>query len=416
MRIGVLTHNYPRFQGDYVGSFIEASCRELARQGQQVTVLAPYDPAFDRPMREDLGEGAIDLILYRYAWPRWLHRVGYGRSMRSDLALRLEGYLLSPAMIVSGILSTWRWVRRTRPDVLHAHWVLPNGFIGAVVSRITGVPLVVSVPGSDAQVARSNALFGAMARFAFMRAGVITANSADLRDAVASVGADPAKFDMIVYSTDANRLHPDHRGVAELRSTLGIGANDIALLAVGRMVPKKGFDDLVRAMADAALRSRAVVAVLIGDGDEWAAWQALGRQLGVADRLRWVGRVAADRIATYYNAADVMVMPAVTQPADGLNVCVLDAMSCAKPVVGSDVAGNPLAIVDGVTGVIVPQRSPQALAAAIARLADDAPLRQRMGDEGRRRIEGELGWPALTRRYVRHFQTLAGRTSRSPVA
>jgi glycosyltransferase involved in cell wall biosynthesis len=330
--------------------------------------------------------------------------------MRSDLALRFDGYILSPALIASGVISTLGWARRAAPDVLHAHWVLPNGFIGAVVSRLTGIPLVVSVPGSDAQVARSNALFGAMARLAFRQAGLITANSAELRDAVVGVGADRAKFDMIVYGTDPDRMRPSRTGVDELRQSLGVSAGHIVVLAVGRMVPKKGFDVLLRAMAEPTLRLRPVVAVLVGEGDEWAAWKALGRSLGIDDRVRWVGSVPSDRISVYYNAAEILAMPAVTEPVDGLNVCVLDAMSCAKPVVGSNVAGNPLAIVEGVTGMIVPERSPAALATALAAVADDPDLRLRMGAAGRRRIDEELGWPALTRRYVAHFESLARRT------
>jgi glycosyltransferase involved in cell wall biosynthesis len=116
--------------------------------------------------------------------------------------------------------------------------------------------------------------------------------------------------------------------------------------------------------------------------------------------------VPKNRIGIYYNLADILVMPAVSRPADGLNVCVLDAMSCAKPVVGSGVAGNPLAVVDGVTGLLVQEQDAPALAAALARLVDDPALRQRMGAAGRTRIEQELGWPHLARRYVDHFARL----------
>ncbi|MEZ4716815.1 MAG: glycosyltransferase [Caldilineaceae bacterium] len=161
------------------------------------------------------------------------------------------------------------------------------------------------------------------------------------------------------------------------------------LLAVGRMVYKKGFDDLLCALADPALDRRAVVAVMVGDGDQRAAWEQLAADLGVAAQVRWVGTVPKDRIGVYYNAADVLVMPSVSKPADGLNVCVLDAMSCAKPVVGTDVAGNPLAVVDGVTGRLVPEQDPAALAAALAELVADphqrghgsrqAPHRNRVG-------------------------------------
>ncbi|GAB4563747.1 MAG: glycosyltransferase [Anaerolineae bacterium] len=401
MHIGVLTHNYPRFPGDFSGTFVEALCEEWARQGQQVTVYAPYDPAYQRPLH-----GTVTLRLYRYAWPSSLHRLGYMRTMQSDLALRAEAYLLSPALFASGIVHLWRWCRADRPDVLHAHWVLPNGFIGAVVGRRLGIPLVVSIPGSDAQVARKNPLFRAMARFAFQQAGLLTANSHELRDAVVPLGASLDKFDLIIYGTDPDALRPNATGTDELRRHLGIPDDAVMLLAVGRMVPKKGFDVLLRAMARSPLRERDAILVMVGDGDHKSEWQALAEGLGISSRVRWVGSVPKDRIGVYYNAADILVMPSVSRPADGLNVCVLDAMSCGRPVVGSNVAGNPLAIVDGVTGLIVPEQDDEALSVALTRLIDDPELRERMGAAARHRIETELGWPHLARRYLAHFQRL----------
>ena len=302
-----------------------------------------------------------------------------------------------------------REAKRTRPDVLHAHWLLPNGFIAAVVSKRLGIPLVVSVPGSDAQVAAKNALFRRMARFTFDQADLLTANSESLRDSIVALGADPAKFDMIIYGTDPKALKPDTEGVDSLCERLEIDPGSVVLLCVGRMVHKKGYDVLLRAMALPALQNRPISAVMVGDGDQKTEWQALAASLGVAERLRWVGNVPKDEISTYYNMADVLLMPSVSKPADGLNVCVLDAMSCAKPVVGSVAAGNPLAIVDGETGYLVPEQDPHALADALVKLIDDGELRRRMGAAGRLRIETELGWPHLARRYIQHFERLAAK-------
>ena len=402
MHIGVLTHNYPRFPGDFSGTFVEALCQEFAAQGQQVTVWAPHDAAYNRSL-----DGEVRLRLFRYAWPPAWQQLGYMRSMQGDLALRLNTYAFSPAFFAAGVATVLRQAQQTRPDVLHAHWVLPNGFIAAVVSRCLGIPLVVSVPGSDAQVAGKNALFRRMARFAFDQAGLLTANSESLRDAVVALGADPAKFDMIIYGTDPNALRPDHTGVVARRAELAIPDDATVLLCVGRMVYKKGFDDLVRALAQAPLNQCKVVAVMVGQGDQWAEWQALGQQLGVAEKLRWVGNVPKDRISVDYNMADVLVMPSVSRPADGLNVCVLDAMSCGKPVVASTVAGNALAVVDGITGYLVPEQAPAALATALAALCQNPTVRQQMGAAGRARIEQELGWPHLARRYLNHFERLA---------
>ena len=421
MHIGVLTHNYPRFAGDFSGTFVEALCEEFATQGHQVSVWAPYEPAYrrttndQRPTTNDNAghsslvvgrSSAVNLHLYRYIWPDRLHQLGYMRSMQSDLALRLNTYLLSPGFFVAGIATVLRQAKATRPDILHAHWLLPNGFIAATVSRRLNIPLVISVPGSDAQVAGKNILFRAMARFAFRQAELLTANSAELRDSVVKLGADSAKFDLILYGTDPARLRPDATGVAELRSGLGLADETVVLLCVGRMVHKKGFDFLLRALAEPNLQARNVVAVMIGNGDQKAEWQALAAGLGVAGRVHWVGTVPTDQIGVYYNLADVLVNPAVSRPADGLNVCVLDAMSCGKPVVGSNVAGNELAIVDGETGYIVPEQAVSALAGALVRLVDDAALRQQLGVAARIRIERELGWPQLARRYIAHFERL----------
>ena len=94
--------------------------------------------------------------------------------------------------------------------MLHAHWTLPNGFMAALAARRYRVPLVVSIPGSDATVAGQNPVFRRMAKFAFDQAGLITANSAALRDvAVGGLGADPAKFDLIAYGVDPNAYLPD---------------------------------------------------------------------------------------------------------------------------------------------------------------------------------------------------------------
>ncbi|NJN81240.1 MAG: glycosyltransferase family 4 protein [Caldilineaceae bacterium] len=141
MRIGVLTHNYPRFAGDFSGVFVEALCEELVRQGEEVAVWAPYDPAYDPKLSR-----TVRLEPYRFIWPDRLHRLGYMRTMESDLSLRTEAYLLSPALFAAGIATLTRRARAWRPHVLHAHWLLPNGFIAAVMSRRLSIPLVVSIP------------------------------------------------------------------------------------------------------------------------------------------------------------------------------------------------------------------------------------------------------------------------------
>ncbi len=413
MKIGVLTHNYPRFPGDYSGHFVQALSEELVRQGHSVSVLAPWDPAYVLPRPEQ----RVALRLYRYAPLAGWHTLGYMRTMRADVALKPLAYVLAPSLFAAGTAAVLSWARRERPDVLHAHWALPNGFLGALANRRYGMPLVVSIPGSDATVAANNPVLAWLTRYAFRRAGLVTACSESLRDvAIGRLGADPARFDLIAYGVDPAALCEDPSGTAELRAQLGIPAGAVVLLAVGRMVYKKGFDVLLQAAAqlEALLGETAGPGtpapdfhlVMVGDGDLWAEWQKLASELGLGPRIHWVGTVPMDRLSVYYNLADIAVMPAVTHPATGLAVTVLDAMSCARPIVASDAAGNGLAVRDGFNGFLVPERDPQALARALARLVVDPELRRRMGAAGRQRIDTELGWPQLARRYADHFARL----------
>ena len=437
MRIAILTHNYPRFPGDFSGNFVAALSDELARQGNEVTVLAPWDAAYQPqphpslPLRTPHSALSIphsafrtpQLHLWRYAPRADWHRLGYMRTMEADVRMRRETYLMAPSFFAAGVAATVRWCRQNRPDVIHAHWLLPNGFFGAVASRLLDIPLVVSIPGSDALVAGQNPLFRAMTRFTLAQAGLITANSHALRDvAVQELGADPASFDLIIYGVDPNALRPDPTGTSEFRADLGIPDDALLLLAVGRMVYKKGFDIALRALA--VLKQSGLLTnshstnlpiplppihlALVGDGDLLDEWQAFARDLGLDGHVHWLGRVPFDRMGRVYNAADALVMPSVTRPADGLNVCVLDAMACARPVIGTTAAGNELVIRDGVNGFIVPESDPAALAGAILRLAAMSPDQRRaMGAEGRRLVETEFGWPHLARRYLEHFARLA---------
>ncbi|HSN74641.1 MAG TPA: glycosyltransferase, partial [Anaerolineae bacterium] len=367
------------------------------------------------------------------------HRLGYMRTMEADVRMRGETYWLAPMFFAAGIATTLRWCRKHRPDVIHAHWLLPNGFFGAVASRLLDIPLVVSIPGSDALVAGQNPLFRAMARFALRQAGLVTANSHALRDvAIAELGADPTRFDLLIYGVDPDALRPDPSGTAEQRAEWAVPADALLLLAVGRMVYKKGFDVLLRALA--ILKQHGLLTpnqptnppiyqftnhpitqspshplppihlALIGDGDLWLEWQALASNLGLDGHVHWLGRVPFDRMARAYNAADALVMPSVTRPADGLNVCVLDALACAKPVIGATAAGNELVIEDGVNGWLVPEQNPHALAAAILHLAALSPeQRAVMGQASRHLVETQFGWPHLARRYLDHFARLAQR-------
>ena len=399
MRVLVLTHNYPRFPGDFSGTFIEALSEAVQAQGHQVTVLAPFDPRFARRSHDH----HVHLLTYRYAWPERLHVLGYMRSTRGDRALRLSSVLLAPLLFLFGALAVLRTARRERPDVIHAHWALPNGFLGAVTARLLHIPLVVSLPGSDVFVSGLNPLFLCMARFTFNQAAAITTNSDDLRQAAVGLGAAAEKMRLIIYGVDPKAIAPDRSRRAARRARLGLGADTPLILAVGRLVPKKGFDVLLKAARDIASQAHIVI---VGDGDQRAELAALAATLGVSARVHFVGNVPRTELTDYYNAADIFAMPSVRLPVDGLNVAVVEAMSCGLPVVASDVGGNPLVVADGDNGLLVGEGQAEAFAAATNRLLANSVLRQKMGRRSRERVLAEFSWDRIAAEYGEMFSAI----------
>jgi glycosyltransferase involved in cell wall biosynthesis len=279
--------------------------------------------------------------------------------------------------------------------VVNAHWLVPNGIVAAAVK---GRPLVVSLHGSDVAMAERK-LYRRAAAWALRRTDVLTGSSQDLVDRAVAVGhvAD-ARF--IPYGVDPGCFDGRDGRAAELRRKLGIPEDAAMILAVGRMVPKKGFDVLLEALA--GLERRGWVAVLAGEGDKLGALRAQASRLDVAGLVRFPGGVRHDELPAYYSAADVFVMPSVRDHSgnvDGLPNVVLEAMASARAVVATRVGGMPAVIADGVGGVLVDERSVAGLAAALRQLLAKPDERRALGEEARRRVLRELTWRHVAASY-----------------
>jgi glycosyltransferase involved in cell wall biosynthesis len=272
------------------------------------------------------------------------------------------------------------------------------------VARLLHIPLVVSLPGADVFVSSLNPVFLRMARFAFNQAGAITTNSEDMRLAAVHLGADAQKIRLIIYGVDPVEMAPDPSRRAALRARLGLHEDTLVVLACGRLVPKKGFDVLLKAVP--AIDPSAHI-VIVGNGEQRETLASLAVALRVTERVHFVGNVLRTDLASYFNMADIFAMPSMCPPPDGVNVAVVEAMSCGLPVVASTVGGNPLVVTDGDNGFLVGVGQAGELAAAINRLLANPAQRQAMGQRSRERVIAEFTWPRLAAEYIQLYAALA---------
>ena len=164
------------------------------------------------------------------------------------------------------------------------------------------------------------------------------------------------------------------------------GERALRVLAVGRLVPKKGYPDLLEAVALVSRTGRLVRCDIVGDGELETGLRADIERLGLAGVVRLVGERTHQELAAAYRQADVFVQASVVLAdgdRDGIPNTLLEAMASATAVVATDVAGIPEVVVDSENGLLVPAGDPKALADAVLRLADDPRLRARLGNAAR---------------------------------
>ena len=397
------------------------------RRGDRVTVLVPHAAG----LAPGWEAGGVEVVTFRYA-PEAAEVLGYGRSLEADVRVRRGAAVVAPLYAAAARRAVARQLRRRRFDLVHAHWIVPNGVAAAAATAAirgagggrdrdgegrrqgsghgselvarTRPALAIGLHGSDVFLAERRGV-RRLARWALGRADLLTGCSPELVERMGALGFPAARSRVIPYGVDTARFSPD-RGRRRLwRERLGVGDGAPLLLGVGRMAAKKGFGVLAAALPPLLGTFPDLHVVLAGDGDllpELAAATAPWRP-----RVHLPGAVLRDTLPDLYRAADLFVLPAMHDEkgnVDGLPNVILEAMASGLPVVASGISGIPLAVEDGATGLLVPERDAEALGAALLRLLEDAQEARRMGERGRRKAEAELTWDLIAARHREAYE------------
>jgi len=330
--------------------------------------------------------------------------------MDSDRRLKWQSYLLLPLFFLAATFKLWTLHRRYAFDLIHAHWVIPNGPIGLLVSLLARIPLFVSLHGSDVFFARRNPLFGLVARWILERTAGVTACSPQLYDGAVQLGAFPERTSLVLWGADP-RAFGDRFDPGALRRRWGLAPEDRIILALGRLVGKKGFDVLVQAMPAVLQAHPDARCVIAGDGPEGPALRDLAARLGIERQVLFPGIVPWSQVSEALALGELFVVPSVHDQGnlDGLPTVLLEAMAARRPIVASDVAGIPLVVRDGETGLLVPERDPVALAGAICRLLAHPDLSHSLGSAARTRVEQELNWDQVARHMANMYRSASVR-------
>lgn len=385
MNVLFLTHNFPRDESDLAGSFILRLANALSAEGVRVRVVAPGAKGLAAHAR--IGEVQVDR--FRYA-PRRFETLAYGGNMAEQVRdtwsarFTLVGFL--GAEFQAGVHAK----RDFQPDVVHAHWWFPNGLAAAWVARMSGVPLVTTLHGTDVRMARNIAVSRPAFRHVLQQSSAVTAVSHWLAaEAQAIVSIRPPIVAPMPVATEL--FEPGPRGVRKRR-----------LLFVGRLTAQKGTELLVGALpalpADIELD-------IVGDGPERTALEKLAGDLGVQSRVTFHGAVKQSHLAPYYRQACALVVPSSEE---GLGLVAVEAQLCETPVIAFDSGGLPDVVQHDRTGFLVKERSAESLAVAIRGVLDRADGGVALGEAGRLHALATFAPESVARRYADVYRTVLG--------
>ncbi len=371
MKVCILSTMYLRRPGDPRGTMVREAVRNLRRREICVEVVSPRD-ANSTPF--DVVDG---VAVHRFAYfrPLRLQRVAYRAGVVTNLRLGWGARLQLPLFLMAFFVRALSVARRC--DLIHAQWT-EIGPVALLVGWVTKKPVCVTVRRANWR----RPLDRWVNRAILSGADHVFFNSSYTRDESLRHVA-PSSWTVNRNTVDLERFRSNVD--QEVRQKLGIGTDDFLIFSLGLLIEKKGFAWLIDAYRILKLRHAGMRLVIGGDGPLEPELRARAHGLDVV----FTGELDTDETPRYFAASDVFALASVVDSrgeTETLGNVLLEAMASGRPIVATAVGGVSDAVTES-EGIMVPQRDPEALAAAIERLYRDPVLRERMGRSARRRAE-----------------------------
>lgn len=353
----VLASTYPRWENDPEPAFVHELCRRLVHSFHVIAVVPDSPEAASSGMLD-----GVEVLRYRYA-PRKLQTLVNNGGIATNLKRSPWKWLLVPGFIAGQYLAARRVMRARRVDAIHAHWLIPQGWIARILLRQRGAPFVVTSHGGDLFGFRGKAL-QAVKREVAQASAAMTVVSSAMRDEVARLGLHPSRLTVLPMGVDLQR-----RFVVDLE----IERQSQQLLFVGRLVPKKGLPYLLHALPKVLAAKPGVTLKIVGFGPEQPALMALVTRLAIDAQVEFCGAIAQPELPALYRQASVFVAPFIRDESgnqEGLPIVLMEAIGCGCPAVVGNVPGVSELLGDEAHAVCVDPRDPDALAQAILDVLD----------------------------------------------
>lgn len=403
MKILVVTSTFPRWHGDTDPTFVYELSKRLVDANTEVHILAPHTRCAQ--VMEQLD--GLTVHRFRYFFERW-ETLAYSTGMLDKLRANPFNYLLVPFFLVGMTLAVYQMVKKENFSVVHAHWLIPQGFACAAALRVLRDPpkLVCTSHGAD--------LFGLrgfmpqlVKRWVISQSQNITVVSNYMRDYLRAV-LDPGCYPQVLPMG----VDLDHR-FAPLPS---VPRQPNELIFVGRLVEKKGLTFLLQALVLVRKTFPDIHLWVVGDGPLRQELAQQATKLDIENTTSFQGSVTQEELPRFYSRAAIAIIPSIVASSgdqEGLGLVTVEAMGCGCAVIASDLPAIRDVVNPGKNGLLVDPANAAAIAEKIIYLLEDRTRLSQFQAVARASVISKFNWPAVTAKYR---LVLGSTAQRSPAA
>lgn len=358
MKICIVPTMFPKYKGDYYGSFVFDEAKAFVDKGLEVHIITQHN---QNTPYEEIVEG---MHVHRFRWlePRKFRALVHFRGLKDNI--RLLTY------IISLFFKLIRVIFKYKINIVHAHSTIPTGFLAVIISKIFRVPSFVTAHGMDINNFENSLIFKRIISFTLNNCYKTIAVSGDLADKMKQLGVNEDKILVLRNAVDINRFKPIN-GKIFLKDDFK--KDDVVILFVGYLDTFKGIFELIDAFFEIYKENKSIKLLIVGSGPKYNELKRKVSKLGLDDSVKFKGKIAHDVIHQYYQAADIFTLPSYSE---GLPLSILEAMASNTSVIASNVGGIPEIIEDGKSGFIVPPKNIEVLIEKLDVLINNTKLRE----------------------------------------
>jgi len=317
----VLTSTFPRWKNDSKPSFVFDLCIRLSKQFD-VFVLSPHFPGAKQ------YENLDDVKVYRFKY--FITRYQKLSDMDGILAALTNNklnYMLIPFFLLGGLYALLKYSGKYKPNLIHAHWIIPQGLFAYVNYKILKIPYIITVHGSDIFKLKR---LSYIKKLSLKNAKGITVVSDEINRKILKEIDSKLYTEVIPMGVDTHLFKPDIRNQSILKT---YGIKGPLLLFVGRIAPEKGIKYLIEAMPKIIEQYREIKLLIIGDGNQKKELKDLVKKKELKEHIIFIDSLSNKELPKYYATADIFVCPSLRE---GSPISYVESLACGTPIVVGD--------------------------------------------------------------------------------